>query len=180
MTFPSFSVGEVLRAQDMNAVGLWKVASGTLSLTTTPSNVTGVFSSDYKQYRVLLNVTARSTTSRVDWRFINGTTPTSTGYYWGAIGSDYASNAPVYGQRTNNDNQWFGQSTTGFLSTTIDIFNANKTVATIYTGQLLDRDSGYSYSGGGVQTATTAFTGFQLFTSAGTATVEYQVFGYQN
>jgi hypothetical protein len=187
MAIKTFTTGEVLTASDTNTYlansGLVYVGAGTLSLTTSATNVTGVFSSTYKQYRVLLNVTARSTTSRVDWRFINGTTPTSTGYYWGAIGSDYASNAPVYGQRSNNDNQWFGQlvvGTDGFSTTTVDIFNANKTVATIYTGQIVDRQSGYSYAGGGVQIALTAFTGFQLFTNTGTATVEYQVYGYRD
>ena len=184
MAIKTFTSGEVLTASNTNTYlansGLVYVGDGTLSLTTSATNVTGVFSSTYKQYRVLLNVTARSTTSRIDWRFIDGTTPTSTGYYWGAISGDYSVNATVYGQRSNNDNQWFGQSTAGFLSTTLDIFNANKTVATMFTGQVLDRSSGYAYSGGGMQIATTAFTGFQLFTSAGTATVEYQVYGYRD
>ena len=180
MTYPVFASGDVLNASDMNAVGLWKVGSGTLSLTTTATNVTGVFSSNYKQYRLLLNTTARSTTNRVDLRYIAGTTPAATGYYNAGIGSDYTANTVVYAQRSNNDISLFGQLTTGFLMMSLDIYNANKTVATTHIGNYVDRDTGYAYSIGGVQTATTAFTGFQLFTSTGTATVEYQVFGYQN
>jgi len=87
MGYPDFVSGDVLNASDMNAVGLWKVASGTLSLTTTATNVTGVFSSNYKQYRLLLNTTARSTSNRVDLRYIAGTTPAATGYYNAGIGS---------------------------------------------------------------------------------------------
>jgi hypothetical protein len=181
MTFPSFSVGEVLRAQDMNAVGLWKVASGTLSLTTTATNVTGVFSSTYKNYLVLLNITARSTSNRFDMRYIVGTTPTSANYYQGGIASDYASNTTLYFQRSNNDNQLYFDTTTNVASYRLDIFQPNDaTVATRHHGQHASVGTGYSFAFGGVQTALTAFTGFQLFTSTGTMTVEYQVFGYQN
>jgi hypothetical protein len=181
MSYPSFSVGEVLTAADMNAVGLWKVASGTLSLSTTATNVTGVFSSTYKQYRILLNYTARSTTNRVDMRYINGTTPTSSGYYQAGIAPDFASNTTLYMQRSNNDPQLYGIGTASAqLGVSFDIFNANKADVTMHQGHMNDRNSGYVYSFGGLQTSSTVFTGFQLFTSTGTATVEYQVFGYRD
>jgi hypothetical protein len=181
MGYPAFVSGDVLNASDMNAVGLWKVASGTLSLTTTATNVTGVFSSTFKQYRVLFNVTARSTSNRVDLRYIVGTTPQTSGYYNAGIGSDYTANTSIYYQRSNNDILLFGALTTGPLTMSLDIYNANKSgVATIHQGNVVDRDSGYAYAIGGVNTATSQFTGFQLITSTGTATVEYQVFGYQN
>jgi hypothetical protein len=180
MPVPDFAPGEVLTASAMDSIGLWKVSSGTLSLTTTATNVPGVFSSTYKQYRLLLNVTARSTTNRVDFRYIAGTTSTNSGYYNGGIGGNYTADSAIYAQRSNNDPQMYGQSTTGFLMMSMDIYNANKTVATTHIGNYVDRDTGYAYSFGGVQIATTAFTGFQLFTSTGTATVEYQVFGYRD
>jgi hypothetical protein len=181
MTFPSFSAGEVLTATDMNAVGLWKVASGTLSLTTTATNVTGVFSSTYKQYRLLLNVTAKSDTNRVDMRYIVGTTPQTTGYYQAGIGSNYTADSAVYYQRSNNDGYFFGGSTNGLVSISMDIFNANKSgVGTMHQGNVMDRNTGYAFAIGGVNIATSQFTGFQLVTTTGTATVEYQVFGYRD
>lgn len=181
MTYPSFSVGETLRAADMNAVGLWKVASGTLSLTTTPSNVTGVFSSTYKNYRVLFSITTRSTTSRVDMKYLVGTTPTSSGYYQGGLGCSYAADTVIYFQRSSNDAQLFGQQVSGSSFWTMEIATPNiSTLSTLHTGTFSDRNSAFAYSFGGEHIGLTAFTGFQLFTSTGTATVEYQVFGYRD
>jgi hypothetical protein len=180
MSYPSFASGDVLTAADMNAVGLWKVASGTLSLTTTPSNVTGVFSSDYKQYRLLLNVTNKSGSIRVDMKYIVGTTATSSAYYQAGIGSDYGANATLYYQRSANDSQLYGVQSSALLSQSLDIYNPNKAALTMHHGTLVDANTGFPYMVGGSQNSSTQFTGFQLFTSSGTATVEYQVFGYQN
>ena len=181
MAYPSFNSGDVLNASDMNAVGLWKIASGTLSLTTTPSNVTGVFTSDYKNYRLLLNITTRSTTNRVDIRYIIGTTSTIVNYYQNGIGSDYASDTTLYMQRSNNDNRFYGLASSNEGAIVMDIFNPNRIAATYHTGHVYDRGTGVGYSIGGIQTSgVNQYTGFQLFTSTGTATVEYQVFGYRD
>jgi hypothetical protein len=180
MTFPVFTSGEVLRAADMNAVGMWKVASGTLSLTTSASNVTGVFGADYKQYRLLLNVTARSTTNRVDMKYLVGTTPTSTNYYQSGIGADFSADATLYYQRSNNDAQFFGIGSSSITALSFDIYNPNKADFTMHTGTILNANFSFPYIVGGANRTTNQFTGFQLFTSTGTATVEYQVFGYQN
>lgn len=161
--------------------GLQLVKSGTLSLTTSVTNVESVFdNTQFKNYRLLLNSTARSTSNRFDMKYIVGTTPTSSAYYQGGIGSDFASNTAVYMQRSNNDPQYYGVNGGTEQTITMDIFGPNKSAATLHTGQLMDRNSGYAYSFGGVQTSATAFTGFQLFTNTGTITVEYQVYGYRN
>jgi hypothetical protein len=180
MSYPSFVTGEVLTAADMNAVGLWKVGSGTLSLTTTPINVTGVFSSTYKQYRLLINVTTKSTTLRVDMKYINGTTATSTNYYQAGIGANYLSDSVLYYTRTNNGTQFSNINSPANMTVAVDIFNANKAATTIHKGILLDANNSFPYMIGGVQDSTTQFTGFQLFTSTGTAAAEYQVFGYRD
>jgi hypothetical protein len=180
MTYPNFVAGDILRAQDMNAVAGWKVASGTLSLTSTGTNVAGVFTADYKNYRLLINVTARSTANRVDMRYIVGTTPETTNYFQAGIGSDHASNTAVYYQRSSNDPQFFGQSTSGLLTMSFDVFNANKAANTYHQGNCFDGNLGYNYTVGGMSRTSSQYTGFQLFTSTGTATVEYQVIGYTN
>ena len=180
MPVPVFTAGETLDASEMNAVGLWKIASGTLSLTTTPTNVTGVFSSTYKQYRLLLNVTNKSASIRVDMKYIVGTTATSTAYYQAGIGSDYTANATLYYQRSNNDPQLYGIASSALLSASLDIYNPNKAALTMHHGTIVDANFGFPYMVGGSQNSSTQFTGFQLFTSTGTATVEYQVFGYRD
>jgi hypothetical protein len=180
MGYPNFVSGDVLNASDMSAVSLWKVASGTLSLSTTPSNVTGVFSSTYKQYRLLLNVTIRSGTNRVDMKYLVGTTPTSTNYYQSGIGADFSADATLYYQRSNNDAQFFGIGSSSMTALSFDIYNPNKADFTMHTGTILNANFSFPYIVGGANRTTNQFTGFQLFTSTGTATVEYQVFGYQN
>jgi hypothetical protein len=180
MPVPDFSPGEVLTAAAMDSIGLWLVGSGSLSLTTSATNVTGVFSSTYKNYRVLLNITARSTTNRVDMKYIVGTTPTSANYFQSGIGAEFGTNATVYYQRSNNDPQYFHTTTASQTSLSFDVFNANAALQTLHNGTIYDRNTGFPYSFGGVQNGAIAFTGFQLFTSTGTATVEYQVFGYRN
>jgi hypothetical protein len=160
--------------------GLVFIASGTLSLTTSATNVTGVFSSAYKNYRLLLNTTARSTTNRIDMKYIVGTTATSANYYQGGIGSDWASNATVYYQRSNNDAQFFGLTGNNILSLSLDIFNPNKSAFTMHQGNAISGDTSYAYTIGGSQNSTNQFTGFQLYTTTGTATVEYQIFGYRD
>ena len=62
MTFPSFSVGEVLRAQDMNAVGMWQVGTMTFSGSTSQT-VDGCFTSDYRRYMFAWDFTNAGTTS---------------------------------------------------------------------------------------------------------------------
>jgi hypothetical protein len=163
-------------------LGLWYVASGTLSLTTTPTNVTGVFGNKYRNYRVILNTSAHSTTQRFDIKYLVGTSPTSQNYYQGGIASEFATNATVYMQRSNNDNQFFGVSGgTGDIQNVImDIIEPNFGAPTVHSGQHVSRNTGFAFSFGGVNTTNNVFTGFQLFTSTGTMTVEYQVFGYRD
>ena len=180
-TPPDFTNGTPLDASSLNQVGLWKVASGTLSLTTTPTNVTGVFGSDYKNYRLMINVTSRTVNpSRFDMKYIVGTTPNSANYYQSGIGSDYASNTALYYQRSNNDPQFYFEGS-GFSATYIfDIFNPNRPAQTSHQGSVTVGQQPYSYFLGGFNGATSQFTGFQLFTSTGVINAEYIVYGYRN
>ena len=160
--------------------GLVYIASGSLAVTTTGVNSPTVFSSSYKNYRLLLNVTNKSASVRVDMKYIVGTTPTSTNYFQAGIGSDYTANGTLYYQRSNNDPQFYGVTSSAFLSWSMDIYNPNRALFTMHHGTLVDANSGFPYMVGGAQGSNTQFTGFQLLTSAGTATVEYQVFGYRD
>lgn len=180
MPVPVFTAGETLDASEMNAVGLWKIADGTLSLTTTPSNVTGVFSSTYRNYRLVLNITARSTSNRFDMKYLVGTTPTSSAYYNGGIGGDFASNTTMYYQRSNNDPQLYFDTQAGTATYIIDICDPNTAFGTTHHGSQASAQNALSYRFGGVQGSASLFTGFQLFTSTGTMTMEYRVYGYRN
>jgi hypothetical protein len=81
MTFPSFAVGEVLRAQDMNAVGLWKVAEATFT-NQTAVQIDGCFDEAiYTSYYISFRLTA-SAASDVFYRFVSGTTPIIINYVY--------------------------------------------------------------------------------------------------
>jgi hypothetical protein len=184
MAEQTFTSGQILTAAQMTTlqtnIGLAYVGAGTLSLTTSATNVTGVFSSTYKQYRLLLNVTARSTTNRVQMKYIVGTTPTSTAYYQAGLGGNFTANSVLYHPRTDGGTELLGIDTPALYCLSLDIYNANKATTTMHHGTLVDANSGFPYFVGGSQTSSSQFTGFQLFTTTGTATVEYQVFGYRD
>jgi hypothetical protein len=180
MTFPNFVAGEILRAQDMNAVGLWKVASGTLSLTTIRQNVLGVFSSNFKNYRLILNVTARSTTNRFDMHYLVGATLINSNYYQAGLGSDYAANTVLYYQRTNNDSQFFFDAAGGQANYSIDIMSPQLNTSTRHYGQTSNGSNATSYAFGGGQLGINQCTGLQFYTNTGTMTMEYSIYGYQN
>ena len=79
MPVPDFSPGEVLTAAAMDSIGLWKVASGTLSGTAT--NFVGCFTSDYTNYRIVVDGITFNTTGDVYIQFLNNTTPNATANY---------------------------------------------------------------------------------------------------
>jgi hypothetical protein len=79
MTFPSFSAGEVLRATDMNAVGMWRVGGGALSGTAT--NFVGCFTSDYTNYRIVIDSISLSGNGDISFQYLSGSTPNAATQY---------------------------------------------------------------------------------------------------
>lgn len=78
-TPPTFVTGQVLTAAQMNAVGLWRITSATLSTSTT--QIVGCFTSDFDNYRIVLSSVQTSANADIYFQFLNNTTP--------ATGSDY-------------------------------------------------------------------------------------------
>ena len=54
-TPPVFSAGAVLTAAQMNAVGLWEIKTQTIGTGVASFEVTGAFSSDYDNYKIVIN-----------------------------------------------------------------------------------------------------------------------------
>ena len=54
MTYPVFATGDVLNASDMNAVGLWLVKTQTIGSGVGSVAVTGAFSADYDNYKIIV------------------------------------------------------------------------------------------------------------------------------
>ena len=55
MSYPVFASGDVLNASDMNAVGLWLVKTQTIGSGVASVTVTGAFSADYDNYKIIVN-----------------------------------------------------------------------------------------------------------------------------
>jgi hypothetical protein len=187
MTFPVFSAGEVLRAQDMNAVGLWKIAS---TGTTSSSNliVDNVFTAEYTNYRLVFSEITGSGVTGLNllWRS-GGSTINLSNYYGLRQGFSYS--AGVASPATDNAaalHQICGimsGNTTSPASIIVDVFAPQKNNRnTSITAQGVDARTGgvgaLSYSG--FYNAQTAMDGFVLNCGAQTySNVNVTIYGYR-
>jgi hypothetical protein len=181
-TPPQFTAGAILTAAQMNAVGLWEVSSGTLSLTTSPTQVTGVFlNADFPHYKLIVKTTATSTSNKILFKFIAGTTPASTAYYGGGVGGSAGSNTTVYFERSSNATSLsLGAPTSAATRVTaFDIIGPNSATQTMYGGFYTEVNNADAFHWGGTHLTAAAYDGFEMATSAGTQTVEYNLYGYR-
>lgn len=73
MGYPSFSAGDTLAATDMNAVGLWKV--GSIVFTgQTGANLDNVFTTNYRNYLVVADLTSSASETVIYQLRAGGTT----------------------------------------------------------------------------------------------------------
>jgi len=83
-TPPDFSVGQVLTAAHMDAVGLWKVDSGTLSGATT--NFEGCFTDDFTNYLITIDQVQVSGSANIYLKLMNGSSVTTgNDYFWATV-----------------------------------------------------------------------------------------------
>jgi hypothetical protein len=180
MTFPSFTSGEVLRAADMNAVGLWLVKTVTIGAGVTSVPVTGAFSADYDNYLVTLTGTQGSTTADLSLQL----GATNTGYFGNIIYS-IPSSTTVFCLGVNNGVSIpyiAGLDPVGQTAATINInapFATRNTAVTCpYTGGGTNRAFG-NFSG--FVNNALSYTAFTLLAGAGTMTGgTIRVYGYRN
>ena len=180
-TPPIFTSGAILTAAQMNAVGMWKIASGTASLTTTATQFATVFNNtDYPNYKLFITTTAASTSNKLLLRFLVGTSPAISAYYGAGIGGAQGSNTTVYFERSSNASALsITKTATSRRVTAFDILNPNTAIETTYSGYYTDVDNADAYTWGGIHLATTAYNGFDIATSVGTQTISYQLYGYR-
>lgn len=181
MGYPSFNTGDVLAAADMNAVGLWLVKSGTLT-TTSNTEITSAFSSSYRNYRLIFQLTALSAASAIV-QLRMGTTA-GTDYYSVAWGVDQLGNGASTlvnaGAQYNILDMPNGFNVGAGFS--IDILGPQVAVRTQINGTLTSTDgAGFTAAFvGGVLNNTTAYTSFSLLASTGTLSGVYRLYGYKD
>lgn len=198
MTYPSFSTGELLSSADMNRVGLWLIKSEN-SVTATnasPYGVQSVFTSDFRNYRLVWYASQASATCALQIQWFTGTnTPTTTGVYGYGWYGNWATATPTYQFASYAQTNPFAPATTLWLGADIaatysahgwlDIQSPQvANVSTRYMGQTLSAYTGGNYNTaltgiGGTETAT-QYTGFRFIPSAGTSTITYRLYGYRD
>jgi hypothetical protein len=180
MTFPSFTAGEVLRAADMNAVGLWLVKTQTIGAGVSSVPVTGVFSSDYDNYKIVVFGGAANTGQAVALQF----GPSSvTGY-----NSGYNSNIIIYtfpnppvlttiGSSSATNWPYVGEANASTIAIDIDVIAPNLAKFTNYNGAYNGADvAGMT---GGVHKQAQQYTDFTLTVSGTLTGGTIQVYGYK-
>lgn len=200
-TPPDFTVGQVLTAAQMNAVGLWRVTTCTVSsvggTAATASNgvitvgngntsvtVNNAFSTDFAYYRVhfLLNGSTNGGFARFRVRSAGADIATATYYRWG-FSVAYNANLANYnaGAQTQHDivGQWGSNITSTCWMEIAEPMNSG--VRTRWKSETNDVGLGAGYYQQGLVEGNRADDGFTIFTSAGTFTSgTIRIYGYRN
>jgi hypothetical protein len=179
MTYPSFSAGEILRAQDMNAVGMWLVKSQVIGSAVSSVTVTGAFSADYDRYKITVSGGVSSTPA--DLRLTLGSASSN---YYGFLSYGAYNSSTVVGFNQSNTSSWgyVGTGSTDTLSANFELDNPFAAKRTIVTAQnALALAAGTANTFGGYLNDSTSYTAFTLTASVGNMTGgTIRVYGYKN
>lgn len=195
MTYPSFSVGEVLTAADMNAVGLWRVTTCTVTsvggTAATASNgvitigngntsvtINNAFSSSFAAYRIHFSGCVGS--QGTDLNMTLGTNTVGASYF-GSYYYDNVNGAITGTTRRNNGTNFpvGGLAQNNEQSFRVDIFNPQAAMRTSWNGQAFGNS--YSFWYAGTQATNTQFTAITFFPDAGNMTGgTIRVYGYRD
>jgi len=184
MTFPNFSAGEVYRAADANAIGMWKVGSVTATSGTT-FDLSNCFSADYDAYKVIISNLKLSSVGSISIQLMNGTTPVATNYAWAVMQVAYdASTGPGGSGYPATVSSWATQITGGTIGTasSIEIFNPFQADYTYYQFSSTDNrgTNGYGLrSGGGTHTLSTSYSSLRFTASATITSATATIYGYR-
>ena len=177
-TPPDFTVGQVLTAAQMNAVGLWLVKTQTIGSAVSTVTVTNAFSADYDNYLISVQGGTASTNGAMSMQL----GATATGYYgtglYIQIGGVFAS---------YQDANTAGWASCVYFSTTnlsgrVLINSPFLSKNTTFEATALQSNtSGFFNNARGFLNNTTSYTDFKLTTTAGTVTGgTIRVYGYRN
>jgi hypothetical protein len=137
-TPPDFSVGQVLTSATMNQVGLWLVYSSSFTSVTSFSLPNGTFTNDYKNYKLVYNLTV-STDSDFTVRLRkNGTDNNASTYNTTLVG--VLSTTGGSNSANNSQNTWaFGEQDAGvgFYSVSFDLYQPFVNANSAATGNIV-------------------------------------------
>jgi hypothetical protein len=178
-TPPDFTVGAVLTAAQMNAVGLWLVTTQTVGTTVSTVTVNNAFNDDFVNYRVVYSGGVLSTAAAI--RLSLGTAVNTADHYWGRtrlafVGGGFTSTI------SNNDTTFqTGVGTANGANFICDITNPFTNERPTFTSLYLEMatTSSSTYQNIGYLNSTASFSAFFLSLSTGTFTGgTISVYGY--
>ena len=178
MPVPDFSPGEVLTAAAMDSIGLWLVKTQTVGTGVASVTVTGAFSADYNNYRIIYSGYTASTNASLSLQLNNSTGAT---YQGSGIFMTFGSTV-INGYGPAAAVRWVdlspAGSTLGYSS--IDLFGPFLSVAT--RGRVTGNSAQGYYDFGLSDTSTNSNTGFTFTHSAGGTLTggTIRVYGYRN
>jgi hypothetical protein len=185
MPVPDFSPGEVLTAAAMDSIGLWKIASGTLSTATT--DFVGCFTSDYTNYRIIIDGLSFSATGTLHYRMLSGTTPATgaTDYqhsYTGLTVGGAASNANNAGTDIGNFGTLnIGANNLPICSVAADILNPQTALRTLVISSTVLHPSALANRNGmSYHNVAASYDGIRISTfTATTVSGNVTIYGYR-
>jgi hypothetical protein len=188
MAIKTFTTGELLTASDTNTYlansGLVYVAGGPLSLTAT--NFAGCFTSEYRDYRIVVDSLAWNATGLLYYQLLTGTTPATGGDYFWAMNGLFATGTAGNNQASAQTYGFLGSINAGANNLVVgacswDICGPQLAQRTLLTGQAAGVDTNYYHlSGMNAHNLTTAYDGIRLLTNTATTfTGNVTIYGYR-
>lgn len=175
MSFPVFASGDVLNASDMNAVGLWLVKTQTVGSGVSSVTVTGAFSADYDNYRIVFTGGVSTNEDFLNFTISGGS---GNSYRWGAQFVQYANTVNTTVGNGNASSRIAIMGTTSW-SFVMDIHKPFMTSQTNWQSQ--SSSDSYSWSGSGYNSTSASSSSFTIFPALGTITGgTIRVYGYRN
>lgn len=184
MTYPSFSVGETLRAADMNAVGLWLVKTQAVGTGVSSVTVNNCFSAEYENYKVIYSGGRNSTVADINLQLTSGGTASATLYYGVLVYGNLTTGA-VTGATNNNASVWSwagagAGNNDGAASMNLELHNPFDAKRTrLHNAQVLYGTVYGTYTG--LHDVASSYDGIKITVAAGTMTGgTIRVYGYRN
>ena len=166
-TPPTFSSGAVLTAAQMNSGGLWLVKTQTVGTGVSSVTVTGAFSADYDNYKIMYIGGTLSASTDIELTLGNST----TGYY-GFMTYGVSTANTVFGAARNNTAAlpWVGGGSAGQASfANVEVMGPFKTAYTKIRNASYQNADNYGTMQGEHRVAT-SYTSFTFAVLTGTMT----------
>lgn len=151
----------------------------------TSISLDGVFSSEFRNYRLLMSASLNTSAVLSYMRFRSSGTDFSGQYVWGYTGQRITGSGNSWSSSSNTSGGFgvWNAGATGPLTTSADIFapaisGENKTWN--LNGYWADSVSASSYVGSGLAVTTSSYDGITLFPGGGNITGTVQIFGYND